>query len=327
MTMRRTSTAVATRKSDPAAQALANLAAYAEQARGALSPNTERAIRADTATFTAWCSERGARSLPAKPATVADFIDAMADQKAPATVRRYVSSIAHMHRAARAENPTTDSGVTLALKRLHREKGRAQAQATGLTRPLVDRIMAATGNRLLDLRNRALLAVAYDTLCRRSELVTLQRADLEIAPQGDGTVAVRRSKTDQEGAGAVAYLAPDTMQHLAAWLNAAKVTDGALFRAVSRAGVPGGPLSAGDVAVLFKGMAEAAHIQPAEVARISGHSSRVGAAQDMVRHGVELPAIMQSGRWKTAEMVSRYTRRLDARRGGAAKLARAQDRA
>ncbi len=103
----------------------------------------------------------------------------MADQKAPATVRRYVSSIAHMHRAARAENPTTDSVVTLALKRLHREKGRAQAQATGLTRPLVDRMMAATGTRLLDLRNRALLAVAYDTLCRRSELVALQRQDLE----------------------------------------------------------------------------------------------------------------------------------------------------
>jgi hypothetical protein len=47
----------------------------------------------------------------------------------------------------------------------------------------------------------------------------------------------------------------------------------------------------------------------------------------MVRHGIELPAIMQAGGWRTAEMVSRYTARLDARRSGAAKLAVLQNRA
>ena len=213
------------------------------------------------------------------------------------------------------------------LKRLHREKGCAQVQAAPLTRKLVDKMLEATGARLIDLRNRALLAVAYDTLCRRSELVALERRDLEVGPQGDGTIAVRRSKTDQEGMGTVVYLAPDTMQHLAAWLNAAKIMDGTMFRAVSRGGKVGSPLSAGDVAVLFKSMAEAARVPAAEIARISGHNSRVGAAWDMVRIGLELPAIMQSGRWRTAEMVARYTRRLDARRSGAAKLAMAQKRA
>ena len=232
-----------------------------------------------------------------------------------------------MHRAAELATPTAASPVTLALRRLHREKGRAQEQAAPLTRKLVDQMLEASGTSLRDLRNRALLAVAYDTLCRRAELVALHRRDLEVAPQGDGTIAVRRSKTDQEGAGAVAYLAPDTMPHLATWLNAAKVTDGTLFRTVNRDGKVGAALSAGDVAVLFRGMATAAGLKPAEVARVSGHSSRVGAAQDMVRIGLELPAIMQSGRWKTAEMVARYTRRLDARRSGAAKLAVAQDRA
>jgi len=67
-------------------------------------------------------------------------------------------------------------------------------------------------------------------------------------------------------------------------------------------------------------------ISPDTVAGISGHSSRVGAAQDMVRHGVELPAVMQAGGWRTGEMVGRYTRRLDARRSGAAKLAVLQNR-
>jgi hypothetical protein len=46
----------------------------------------------------------------------------------------------------------------------------------------------------------------------------------------------------------------------------------------------------------------------------------------MVRHGVELPAVMQAGGWKTATMVARYTAKLDARRSGAAKLAILQSR-
>jgi hypothetical protein len=51
-----------------------------------------------------------------------------------------------------------------------------------------------------------------------------------------------------------------------------------------------------------------------------------GATQDQVRFGVELPAVMQSGGWKTPAMVVRYTAKLDARRSGAAKLAMMQNR-
>ncbi len=74
----------------------ANLARYAKDAQGAFAPNTVRALRADTAVFTAWCDTAGVPALPAAPQTVADFIDAMrAASKRPATIRRYVSSIAH----------------------------------------------------------------------------------------------------------------------------------------------------------------------------------------------------------------------------------------
>ena len=70
-----------------------------------------------------------------------------------------------------------------------------------------------------------------------------------------------------------------------------------------------------------------AGIPEAEASRISGHSVRVGGAQDMARVGGELPEIMQAGRWRTAEMVARYTQRQNARRGMAAKLAEKQGRA
>src|SRR5262245_41009425 len=76
------------------------LHAYEKAAAGAFAKNTIRAVRADTAVFAAWCASRGTCMLPATPETVAAFIDAMGEQKAPATLRRYCSSIAHLHRAA-----------------------------------------------------------------------------------------------------------------------------------------------------------------------------------------------------------------------------------
>ena len=50
--------------------------------------------------WSAWCSENGLQALPADPEALAAFIDAMAVTKATATIRRYISSIAHLHRAA-----------------------------------------------------------------------------------------------------------------------------------------------------------------------------------------------------------------------------------
>lgn len=302
------------------------LTQHAHAARGAYAPNTERALRADVAVFTGWCVAAGLASLPASPATVAAFVDAMGETKAPATVRRYVSSIATFHGAARLSNPCGDDAVRLALMRLHRARGRAQGQAAPLTRDLVDRMLVAGGRGTRALRNRALLAVAYDSLCRRSELVALQRVDLDAAEHGAGTLTIRRSKTDQEGSGQVRYLAPDTMRHVAAWLEAVGHADGALFRAVGKSGAIGGSLDPGDVARVFKAMAAAAGIAHELVVAISGHSTRVGAAQDQVRHGVELPAVMQAGGWTSPTMVARYSAKLEAPRGGAAKLALLQNR-
>ena len=106
--------------------------ACAMAARGALSGNTERAMRSDLAIYAAWCIERGVRALPARAETVAAFVDAMAKVRAPATVRRYVASIAAAHRAIGLEKTARSEPVRRALQRMHRRKGRRQEQARGL---------------------------------------------------------------------------------------------------------------------------------------------------------------------------------------------------
>jgi integrase len=299
----------------------ASLRQHAEAARGAYAGNTERALRADVAIFTGWCAGEARHALPASAETIAAFIDAMAASRAPATVRRYVSSVATFHRAGGVANPCEAQAVKLALKRMHRERSRAQAQATPLNDVLVARMLAAAGSTLRDQRNKALLTLGYVTLCRRSELVALLREDLESESDGFGTVTIRRSKTDSEGEGAIAAVTPDAMRHVKAWIAAAGIEAGPLFRGVLKGGRVAGALDAGDVARIFKAMAVKAGLTAEEAARISGHSTRIGASQDMVRYGAELPAIMQAGRWATPVMVARYTRRLSARRGAAAQIA------
>ena len=70
------------------------------------------------------------------------------------------------------------------LKRIHRHRGCRQTQVQGLTWALRRRLLAATGSRMIDVRNRAILAVAYDAMLRRSELVALQVVDVTIERGG-----------------------------------------------------------------------------------------------------------------------------------------------
>ena len=54
----------------------------------------------------------------------------------------------------------------------------------------------------------------------------------------------------------------------------------------------------------------------------SDHSGRLGMAQDQVKSGVDLPALMTAGRWKSSRMATRYTERRSADRGRVARYNR-----
>ena len=187
------------------------LDAILEDARGAFSRHTVRALKADLYAFASWCAERGLSPLPALARTVAAYVEAMAAVRAPATVRRYVFSIVTVHRAAGEQGPLEHPEVQRALQRMRQRNGCRQRQVQGLTWKLLRRLMEAAGDRLIDLRNRAILAVAYDAMLRRSELVALQVVDMKIDMGGSASLLVRRGKTDPRGAGATLYLHRDSV--------------------------------------------------------------------------------------------------------------------
>lgn len=287
------------------------LALYQREAEaGALAPNTLRALRADTTLFAAWCAERGLSSLPATPSTLAAYLDACAATRSTATIRRYAASIGAHHRAAGLDSPTQDEHVRLVLRRIVRTKGARQNQARAMTREVLDAILGAIAASadLRSIRDRSLLMVAYDTLARRSELAEMRAEDIANAEDGSGTILIRRSKTDQDGAGSLAYLAPDTMRALRSFLG--ERTEGLIWR-----------LSAGQIARVIHARGEAVGVDG-----LSGHSARVGAAQDQAAAGCELPEIMQAGRWKSPTMPARYIEQQTAQKSASAKLAKKQGR-
>jgi hypothetical protein len=127
---------------------------------------------------------------------------------------------------------------------------------------------------------------------------------------------IARSKTGQEGAGAVRRLSPRTTAALQAWLDGAGIASGLIFRAIRKNGVARpSPFEAGKIARLLKDMATRAGI---DSTMISGHSARVGMSQDLVAAGADLAAAIQVGRGKTPTMPARYSEHLLTAKGAVA---------
>jgi integrase len=147
--------------------------------------------------------------------------------------------------------------------------------------------------------------------------VALRVEDIEFAPGGTATALIRRSKTDQLGEGAVLFLGASTVAALRAWLDAAGIAEGAVFRAVKKAGrVSGDALHPAKLSPILKRLAERAGL---DATGVSGHSCRIGMAQDLMAAGNDTMAIQQAERWKTPLMPARYVERIAASRGAVAR--------
>jgi integrase/recombinase XerD len=101
-------------------------------------------------------------------------------------VRRYVSTIGRAHRASEVADPTTSEDVRLALKEMGRNSNARQKQARGLVWAEIEVFLSIEPRNLRDIRDRALVAVAYDTMCRREELVSLLVEDVAEREMGLG---------------------------------------------------------------------------------------------------------------------------------------------
>lgn len=283
--------------------------AYADDARAAA---TLRAYESDLADFRAWCEQRGFGVLPAEPQAVALYLTERADTLSVSSLRRRVAAISVAHRLAGLESPTTHGSVKSVLRGITRTKGASQSQKAAVSIEQLRAMIGTLPDSLLGCRDRALLLVGFAGAFRRSELVAFDVRDVQFVREG-AVLQLRKSKSDQEQIGrtvAIPYGAnPATcpVRALQAWIDAAGLCDGPLFRSVNRHGqVQSQRLSAQSVALVVKRYARNAGFAFEDFA---GHSLRSGFCTTAAEGGASERDIMEQSGHKSLPVVRRYIRR------------------
>ena len=324
--MKRTANQAATLDHQAAAPALRrqHVERITAAAEASHSPATLRNYRAAFDRFHQWCDREGLAPLPADPETVAAYLAERAESRSLSTVRLDRFAIRWAHEQAALPSPVGHPGVRRVVKGLRRvaaREGRAASrQAAPLTVAGLAAIKATAQRRRTGPTGRtesrgqafrrggvdyALCAVMRDALLRRSEAAALRWADVEFRGDGSARATVRRSKTDQAGAGAVQYIGPDAAEALRAiqprdgFAGAARV-----FRLKSGRGVSNRIAAAAKAAGLD--------------GHYSGHSPRIGMAVDLTRAGTPTSAVQVAGRWASDRMPAYYCRGETAGRGAVA---------
>jgi site-specific recombinase XerD len=198
---------------------------------------------------------------------------------------------------------------------IKRTLGTAQRGSAPLLTCDIRRIVAATPNNLLGLRDRALVLLGFSGAFRRSELASiLEFEDLAFTDSGL-SIKLRHSKTDQEGQGRTVAIPrgehPETcpIRALRSWLEAAVVNSGPVFRSVDRHGhIAAHALSPRSIAKILKCAATRAGINPASIA---GHSLRAGMATQAALSGSNEREIARTTGHHSESMVRRYIRVAD----------------
>jgi site-specific recombinase XerD len=273
---------------------------------GAYAPSTISAYKSNFENFIKYCDVIHQEALPASSEVVVSFIKSISDGRLKsASIRMAVASIATIHKLNRLNDPVNDPDVKLEMRRMHRHLGRASSQAYGINKDFLNKMIAATTNDLRGIRDKALLSLAYDTLCRRSEIVSLDIEDI-IYSKEQMKIRLRKSKTDQDRLGRIIEISHESKMHLINWLQQSKLTSGYLFRGIKNNKKMTISLNKSQINKILKGLAEKINIKKEIVAKISGHSTRVGATQDLLKSGASLPIMMQKGRWTKTDTLMRY---------------------
>ena len=303
----------------------ARAAVYATRARG---DGTRRTYRSAWRIYEAWCTSLGRLPLAGDPDTVAMYAVHAADRGLSlSSLRVALAAIQAAHRLAGYALDLRHPRLVMVLEGIARTKGTRPAKQAAAAGPEVLRRMLATrpaAETPLGARDRALLLVGFAAALRRSELVALALGDVEVVPGRGLRLLVRRSKTDQRGAGqpiavwanpAEPGLCP--ARALDAWLGfrqgAGDRTSGAsdaalpLFVGLSKAGkLSANGLSDKAVWRLVKTAAAEAGLDNPE--RYSGHSLRAGLATAAGEAGADLAAVMRQTRHRSAEVALAYLR-------------------
>lgn len=287
-------------------------ARVAVYAAAATSDRTRAIYRSAWQDFTEFCQDHRRVPLPATVETLAIYLTTCADNGLKvSTLNVRLAAIGKAHTLSHHADPTQAPEIReVLMPGIRRKIKTAQVKKEPITLDVLIAMLQHIPPGLPGIRDRALLIVDFAGAFRRSELVALDVKDITI--KGDRmTIAIRTSKTDQEGAGMLKHfplllnadLCP--LRAMRSWLDAAKLKTGPVFRPFNRWGtLRDTRLRDRSVADLIKHYAASAGLDPADY---SGHSARRGVITEMLDHDAALFDVMEQTGHRRVDTVREYT--------------------
>ncbi|MDH6297834.1 MULTISPECIES: site-specific integrase [Agrobacterium] len=250
---------------------------------------------------------------------------------APDTVRRRLASWSTLTKwrgfSGAFTSPALKQAIRLAVRATSRPRKRKSAKA--VTGDVLSKLLATCATESLrDLRDRAILMVAFASGGRRrSEIAGLRleqltvEAPIEVTdgpPLPSLAIHLGRTKTTSGEQDDVVYLTGRPVEALNAWMAAAKIDKGSVFRGIGRWGtVSKRALDPQSVNAILKQRAEMAGLDSGE---FSAHGLRSGYLTEAANRGIPLPEAMEQSRHRSVQQASSYYNSTTRRSGRAARL-------
>ncbi|MGZ2433904.1 integrase [Rhizobium pisi] len=250
---------------------------------------------------------------------------------APSTVRRRLANWSTLTKWRGLDgafaSPALKSAIRLAVRAVPRTRRRKSAKA--VTGDVLAKLLATCAtDSLRDLRDRAILMVAFASGGRRrSEIAGLRSEQLTVEPPIPGddgpslpslAIHLGRTKTTSGDEDDVVYLTGRPVDALNAWMVAAKIESGSVFRAIGRWGtVSRRAIDPQSVNAIIKQRVELAGLEPGE---FSAHGLRSGYLTEAANRGIPLPEAMEQSRHRSIQQASGYYNNATRRSGRAARL-------
>ena len=272
-----------------------------EYEANSLAPNTRYDYARWTRQWSTWCQRNGIDPMPPDEEAFKRYIvERMAKGDKPSTIDNRHKGVRWTAKQEGHAEALDSPGMRNFMSGLRRQHGVASKQAKGVRAKHMAQLKLRAAPA--DMGFVALVAMMRDAGLRRNEMLNVRVGDIAPQDDGSGRLTIRRSKTDQLGKGAVAYLSPATMDLLS-------------------------PLGSNPHRKLCPHSIVWVHDRFKRVFREAGlgtefssHSPRVGMAQDLAAGGATLAEIMQWGRWTTPAMAMRYIENIEAGNNAAAKF-------
>jgi len=292
------------------------LARARELASRSKAMETLRSYRTSWEQWCGFCELMGYEPLGGDAMAVGMFLAHLSLTKSLATARTRLAAVTAAHRIAGVALDTKAGPIANVLEGFKREQGvKPLKQATPLLADVLKRVLGIYVKETpAHRRDKAILLIGFASALRRSEIVALDVADIESAPQGV-LLHLARSKTDQQGKGELIAIHRGTNSEFCAvaalerWIETRGREPGPLFPRLHRGGrVTRKRLRPQAVSLVVKRAVEASGLNPGT---FSGHSLRAGLATSAALAGADLKDIMAQTRHRSHDIALRYIRRAE----------------